>query len=104
MCRPRKAKAGLVVDKLRVQRLGPAAELVHNTGAETLAYYAFPEEHWHRIRTNNPLERLMREIRRRPVSWARFQTVSPASFLQRQGSGTSPRRVGPVSAISVWTF
>src|SRR5260370_37206069 len=32
---------------------------------ETLAYYAFPEEHWRRIRTNNPLERIMREIRRR---------------------------------------
>ena len=25
----------------------------------------FPEEHWRRIRTNNPLERLLREIRRR---------------------------------------
>ena len=25
----------------------------------------FPREHWIRIRTNNPLERLMREIRRR---------------------------------------
>jgi len=22
---------------------------------ETLTYYAFPEEHWRRIRTNNPL-------------------------------------------------
>ncbi len=32
---------------------------------ETLVYYAFPEEHWRRIRTNNPLERIMREIRRR---------------------------------------
>jgi transposase-like protein len=31
---------------------------------ETLSYYAFPEEHW-RIRTNNPLERILREIRRR---------------------------------------
>ncbi len=59
------AKAGMVVDKLRAQRLQRAAELVHNTVAETLAYYAFPEEHWRRIRTNNPLERLMREIRRR---------------------------------------
>jgi putative transposase len=28
-------------------------------------YYAFPEEHWRRIRTNNPLERILREIRRR---------------------------------------
>ena len=32
---------------------------------ETLAYYAFPEDHWRRIRTNNPLERILREIRRR---------------------------------------
>jgi putative transposase len=32
---------------------------------QTLAYYAFPEEHWRRIRTNNPLERILREIRRR---------------------------------------
>ena len=28
-------------------------------------YYDFPEEHWRRIRTNNPLERILREIRRR---------------------------------------
>jgi transposase-like protein len=32
---------------------------------ETLTYYGFPEEHWRRIRTNNPLERLLRKIRRR---------------------------------------
>jgi transposase-like protein len=32
---------------------------------ETLTYYAFPDIHWQKIRTNNPLERIMREIRRR---------------------------------------
>ena len=32
---------------------------------EPLAYYAFPAKHRYRIRTNNPLERIMREIRRR---------------------------------------
>jgi transposase-like protein len=32
---------------------------------ETLTYYAFQEEHWRRIRTNNPLGRVPREIRRR---------------------------------------
>src|SRR5262249_20165904 len=32
---------------------------------ETLAYYPFPAEDWRRIRTNNPLERILREIRRR---------------------------------------
>jgi hypothetical protein len=40
-------KAVQVIDKLRGLRLTRAAELVE----ETLAYYAFPEEHWRRIRT-----------------------------------------------------
>ena len=40
-----------------------AAELVEMAAEETLTYYAFPEEHWRRIRTNNPLERILREIR-----------------------------------------
>jgi len=58
-------KALRVVAKLRDLRLTKAAELVERGVAETLAYYAFPEEHWRRIRTNNPLERILREIRRR---------------------------------------
>ncbi len=58
-------KAGEVVARLHSMRLGKAAELVETAMPETLAYYAFPEEHWRRIRTNNPLERIMREIRRR---------------------------------------
>jgi hypothetical protein len=32
---------------------------------ETLSCCVFPSEHWRRIRTGNPLERIMREIRRR---------------------------------------
>jgi transposase-like protein len=40
-------------------------DVVETAIEETLAYYAFPEEHWRRIRTNNPLERILREIRRR---------------------------------------
>ena len=39
--------------------------MVAESAHETLTYYAFPSEHWRRIRTNNPLERLMKEIRRR---------------------------------------
>jgi transposase-like protein len=35
---------------------------------ETLTYYRYPDTHWRRFRTNNPLERVMREIRR----WNRF--------------------------------
>jgi putative transposase len=53
------------IEKLRGLRLSRAAELVEVAIEETLTYYAFPEEHWRRIRTNNPLERILREIRRR---------------------------------------
>jgi transposase-like protein len=58
-------KARQVIAKLREQRLTKAAELVESGIEETFAYYRFPEEHWRRIRTNNPLERILREIRRR---------------------------------------
>lgn len=58
-------KARQVVAKLSEQRLKRAAELVEGSIEETLTYYAFPEEHWRRVRTNNPLERILREIRRR---------------------------------------
>src|SRR5262245_8395808 len=58
-------KANRVIEKLRGLRLSRAAELVETAVEETLTYYAFPEEHWRRIRTNNPLERILREIRRR---------------------------------------
>lgn len=54
-----------VAAKLEAMKLGKAAELVRTGAAETLSYYAFPEPHWRRIRTNNPMERIMREIRRR---------------------------------------
>ena len=58
-------KAKDVQDSLRAMKLGKVADWVVETVEETLSYYAFPNEHWRRIRTNNPLERIMREIRRR---------------------------------------
>ena len=58
-------KAAEVVARLRAYGAGKAADLVETAVSETLTYYAFPEEHWRRVRTNNPLERIMREIRRR---------------------------------------
>ena len=59
------AKVEQVASKLELMKLGKAAELVRTAAHETLSYYAFPEQHWRRIRTNNPMERIMREIRRR---------------------------------------
>ena len=59
------AKAQAVADKLEGMRLGQAAALVRAGIAETLSYMAFPREHWRSLRPNNPLERVMRELRRR---------------------------------------
>jgi putative transposase len=53
------------VARLTELKLRSAAELVEQNVAETLLYYAFPSTHWRQIRTNNPLERIIREIRRR---------------------------------------
>jgi transposase-like protein len=58
-------KAKAVAVKLREMRLSQAAEKMEAGIEETLVYMQFPREHWMRIRTNNGLERLMREIRRR---------------------------------------
>lgn len=54
-----------VKEKLQEMRLREAAKKVDASIHETLTYYSFPEQHWLRLRTNNPMERLMREIRRR---------------------------------------
>ena len=58
-------KALAVVTKLKVMKLPAAAEVVQNGYAETLSYYDYPDKHRRQLRTNNPLERIMREIRRR---------------------------------------
>ena len=58
-------KADAVVTDLRRQKMTKAAALVEESIGETLTYYAFPDIHWRKIRTNNPLERIMKEIRRR---------------------------------------
>jgi transposase-like protein len=65
---------------------------------ETLAYYAFPEEHWRRIRTNNPLERIMREIRRRTRVVGAFPdgnsalNLAAARLCHIAGTRWSPKR------------
>jgi len=59
------AKAESVAADLEAMKLGAAAKVVREGCAETLTYTAFPMSHWVRIRTNNAIERLNREIRRR---------------------------------------
>lgn len=58
-------KALLVADKLAGMKLEKAAKIVREGARETFSYYAFPREHWRSLRTNNPMERIIREVRRR---------------------------------------
>ena len=60
-----KEKATAVVAKLRDMKLKEAAKKVEDSILETLTYMDFPQAHWTKLRSNNVIERLNREIRRR---------------------------------------
>ena len=53
-----------VVEELR-EPLPQAAAMLEDAGPGILAYTGLPEAHWQRLWSNNPLERLNKEIRRR---------------------------------------
>jgi transposase-like protein len=53
-----------VADRLRA-RFPKAADLMDEAEADVLAYLAFPKGHWRQIWSNNPLERLNKEVKRR---------------------------------------
>jgi transposase-like protein len=75
------SKAATVVEKLEAMRLSKAAGIIREGVEETLSYYYFPREHWLRIRTNNMLERIMKEIRRRTRVVGSFPDGNSALML-----------------------
>ena len=74
-------KAKAVVTGLRAMKLKEAAKKVEDGIEETLTYCDFPSEHWTRIRTNNVIERLNREIRRRTRVVGTFPDGNSALML-----------------------
>jgi putative transposase len=58
------AQHGRIVEQLQ-GRFPAAAELLADAAGDLLAFTAFPKEHWRQIWSNNPQERLNRELRRR---------------------------------------
>jgi transposase-like protein len=82
------AQHGRVVEQLE-GRFREAAALLVEAAEDILAFAAFPGEHWRQIWSNNPLERLHREIRRRTDVVGIFPNrpaVTAPTMLPRWGS------------------
>ena len=74
-------KAREVVEKLREMKLNAAAKKLEDGIEETLTYMDFPSQHWLKIRKNNVIERLNREIRRRTRVVGAFPDGNSALML-----------------------
>ena len=70
-----------VVKKLKAMKLRSAAELVETSAHETFTYYGYPPQHWLKIKTNNPMERLLKEARRRTKVVGAFPDGKSALML-----------------------
>ena len=70
-------KAIQVAEKLRSMKLAKAAKKVEDGIEESLTYMDFPTQHWTRIRTNNAIERLNGEIKRRTKAIGAFLRECP---------------------------
>ncbi len=74
-------KAAEVVEKLKEVKLAAAAKKVEEGIEGTLTFMGFPSQHLTRIRTNNTLERLNREIKRRTRAIGAFPDGNSALML-----------------------
>jgi len=74
------ARHGQVMEQLEA-RFPDAATLLADAGPDILAFTAFPQVHWRQIWSNNPQERLNKEIRRRTDVVGIFPSRSSALRL-----------------------
>lgn len=74
-------KSQIVIEKLKKMKLKKAADYISESIKETLSYYDFPQEHWRKIRTNNPMERVLKEVRRRTKVIGAFPDGQSAMML-----------------------
>lgn len=101
-------KSKLVVAKLREMKLKEAADKVEKSIEESLTYMKFPREHWMKIRSNNVIERLNREIRRRTRVVGTFPDGNSALMLvcarlrHVESTGWGQKRYMSMSHLDSW--
>ena len=74
-------KSAFVAQQLCEMKLSAAAQKVEESIEEALTYIDYPTEHWNRIRTNNTIERINREIKRRTKAIGAFHDGQSALML-----------------------
>jgi transposase-like protein len=92
-------KATRVMEQYRGS-LPAAMRTLEGALEDSLAFYAFPREHWKMLRTNNPLERLMKEIRRRTKVAEQFPHEESALLLVTLPGHAAAQRHGAAPDIS----
>ncbi len=78
---PVKEKAVRIAAKLREMKLSSATKKLEDGMDETLPYMDFPSQHRNRIRTNNTVEHINREIKRRTKAIGAFPDEQSALML-----------------------
>lgn len=76
-----KTAFNILIDHLEKTRRLKARDVLLNGEADVFTYFNFPDVHWKKIRTSNPLERLNGEIKRRSKSVSIFPNSNSAIRL-----------------------
>ena len=64
-------KAQAVAQQLQEMKITAATKKIETGINETLTYMDYPAQHWNKIRTNNLIERVNHELKRRTLSFER---------------------------------